>query len=184
MSTALMADRRRTFWPVVLVGVAGSGLAAYAGSKNWITLHGTAGPITAITTAASDLTSPVTTSVALVALAAWGVVLVTRGWARRGVAVVAGIAALGPIPGMWGSTHHLITTHSASHASAWPWVAAVALVSAAAAAILAVQWAPSWPEMGRQYDAPQAPAGLDTDDNAGLWRQLSEGRDPTEDGNA
>lgn len=176
-----MTDRRRTFWPIVLSGVAGSGLAAYAGSKDWITLTGTSHPITI---AASDLTSPATTSLALVSLAAWGVVLVTRGWVRRGVAIIVGLAALGPIPGLWGSTHHLIDTHAPSHATAWPWVAAVALVVATAAAVLGVLWAPSWPEMGRKYDAPQPPAGLDTDDNAGLWRQLSEGRDPTEDGNA
>ena len=176
-----MRDRRRTFWPVVLVGVAGSGLAAYAGSKAWIALTGLATPIA---TANGDLTSPATTSLALVALAAWGVVLVTRGWARRAVAVLGGIAALGPLPGLWGSTHHLIVTHPTSHATAWPWVAAVALVLGFAAAVLAVMWAPSWPEMGRKYDAPRAPADLDGDDNTGLWRELSEGRDPTEDRNA
>jgi len=180
-----MTDRKRTFWPVVLVGVAGSGLAAYAGSKDWITTHAVSGiASTVMTPTSDDLTSPATTSLALVALAAWGVVLVTRGWVRRGVAVLAGVAALGPVPGVWGSTHHLVTSHAGSHATAWPWVAAVALVLAAAAAVLAVMWAPSWPEMGRKYDAPQAPEGLDSDDNAGLWRQLSEGRDPTEDGNA
>lgn len=174
-----MTDRRRSFWPVVLVGVAGSGLGAYAGSKDWIS-----GGTARVTTAVSDLASPATTSLALVALAAWGVVLVTRGWVRRGVAALGGIAALGPVPGVWGSAHHLVTAHAGSHETAWPWVAAVALILAAAAAVLAVIWAPSWPEMGRKYDAPQAPAGLVTDDNAGLWRQLSEGRDPTEDGNA
>jgi hypothetical protein len=174
-----MTDRRRTFWPVVLLGVAGSGLAAYAGSKDWIS-----GGSARVTTLVSDLTSPATTSLALVALAAWGVVLVTRGWVRRGVAVLGGVATLGPVPGLWGSTHHLVTTHAGSNPTAWPWVAAGALIVSAAACVLAVMWAPSWPEMGRKYDAPQAPAGLDTDDNAGLWRQLSEGRDPTEDGNA
>jgi hypothetical protein len=174
-----MSDRKRTFWPVVLVGVVGSGLAAYAGSKDWIS-----GGRAAVATTVSDLSSPGTTSLALVALAAWGVVLVTRGWVRRGVAVLGGIAALGPVPGLWGSAHHLVTTYAGSNATAWPWVAAVGLVLAASAAVLAVMWAPAWPEMGRKYDAPQAPAGLDTDDPAGLWRQLSEGRDPTEDGNA
>lgn len=181
MAGAPMTDRKRTFWPVVLVGVAGAGLAAYAGSKNWIALTGTSHPTA---TVAPDLTSPATTSLALVALAAWGVVLVTRGWVRRGVAVLSGIAALGPVPGLWGSAHHLVITHAPSHTTAWPWIAAAALIAAAAAAVLAVVWAPSWPEMGSKYDAPQAPAGLDTDDNSGLWRQLSEGRDPTEDGNA
>ncbi|BBH16260.1 hypothetical protein Back2_05470 [Nocardioides baekrokdamisoli] len=168
---------------MVLLGVAASGLAAYAGSKDWISSHAVTGASTLMTSQNDDLTSPGTTSLALVALAAWGVLLVTRGWARRTVAILAGIAALGPIPGLWGSAHHLTTSHEGSHATGWPWVAAVSLVLAATAAVLAAIWAPSWPEMGRKYDAPQAPAGIDTDDNAGLWRQLSEGRDPTEDGN-
>lgn len=174
-----MIEPKRTFWPVVLIGAAGSGLAAYAGSKDWVS-----GGSAQVTAAVSDLTSPATTSLALVALAAWGVVLVTRGVVRRCVAVLGGIAALGPVPGLWGSSHHLLTTHPGSQATAWPWVAAAALVLAAVAAVLAVVWAPSWPEMGSKYDAPQAPGGLDTDDNAGLWRQLSEGRDPTEDASA
>lgn len=176
-----MPDRRRTFWPVVLGGVGGSGLAAYAGSKAWISLAGGATPFA---TVKGDLTSPATTSLALVALAAWGVVLVTRGWVRRGIAVLGGIAAVSPVPRLWGSTHDLIVTHPSSHVSTWPWVAAAALLVAAVAAVLAVVWAPSWPEMGRKYDSPQGSAELDPEDNAGLWRALSEGRDPTEDGNA
>jgi hypothetical protein len=168
---------RRTFWPVVLVGAAGAGFGAYAGSKPWIGLS-------APSTAGQDLTSPATTSLALVALAAWGVVLVTRGWMRRIVAIVAGLAALAPVPAIWGSTHHLSNTHVGSHITAWPWIGGAVLILAWIAGVLAAMWAPSWPEMGRKYDAPQAPAGLDSDDNAGLWRELSEGRDPTEDRNA
>ena len=170
-----MADRRRTFGPVVLLGLAGAGLAAYAGSRNWISPH---------TATTDDLTSPVTTSLALVVLAAWGVVLVTRGWVRRAVAVLGGVAALGPVPAMWGSTHQLLTGHAGSHVTGWPWLAAASCAISAAMCALAVMWASSWPEMGARYDAPKPSSALENDDHAGLWRQLSEGRDPTDDENA
>ena len=144
------SDRRRLFWPVVLIGLAGAGLAAYAGDS-------------------------AVTALGLAMLAAWGVLLVVRVVGRRLMVVVILLDAVGVL---WSLVHPLTL------GDAWPWAAGSGAVAAAGAAVLAWRWAPTWPEMGSKYDAPQAPADLDTDDNAGLWRQLSEGRDPTEDGNA
>ena len=70
--------------------------------------------------------------------------------------------------------------------TAWPYVACVGAVLAAAAFVVALRSAAGWPEMSRRYDAPAAgsgPAAGATDGDAApadLWRALDEGRDPTD----
>jgi hypothetical protein len=170
----------RAFWTTVLVGVAGAGLAAYAGAQDWVRIQAGGDPITSV---GVSLDSPATTALALVALAAWGVFLVTRGWFRRGVALVAGVAALAPVAGAWGTRQHLLHTHADSVGTAWPWVAVVGCLVSAAAAVVAVLRAPGWPEMGRKYDAPagaEAPVvPLEEQSTLDVWKALDEGHDPT-----
>lgn len=170
----------RSFWTTVLVGVAGAGLAAYAGAQDWVRIQAGGDPITAV---GVSLDSPATTSLALVALAAWGVFLVTRGWFRRGVAIVAGVAALAPLLGIWGTRRHLLDTHTDSVGTAWPWVAAAACLVCAAAAVVAVLKAPGWPEMGRKYDAPAGARKpvlpVEEQSSIDVWKALDEGHDPT-----
>jgi hypothetical protein len=170
----------RSFWITVLVGVAGAGLAAYAGGRDWVRIQAAGDPITAV---GVSLDSPATTALSLVALAAWGVFLVTRGWFRRGVAILAGVAALAPVLGVWSTRSHLLETHADSVATAWPWVAVAGCLVSAAAAAVAVARAPGWPEMGRKYDAP---AGAETpvvpveeQSSLDVWKALDEGHDPT-----
>jgi hypothetical protein len=83
---------RRSFAPVVLVGLASAGLTALAGHKPWLGL-GSGG----VMADASGLARPEVGAVGLVALAAWGVVLVTRGRIRRGVAALAALAGLAAV---------------------------------------------------------------------------------------
>ncbi|WGL53892.1 Trp biosynthesis-associated membrane protein [Nocardioides sp. BP30] len=184
-----MAEGRRTFWPTVLLGAAGAGLAAYAGHRHWVGLSHT-DPFAAGQQAGLD--SPATTALALVALAAWGVVLVTRRWVRRGVAVLAGAAAVAVLPTVVTTRHHLLTSNAGAHADAWPWVALVAALVSAAMAVVAVRMAPQWPEMGAKYDAPTGarsatatPAAertpLEEQSSLDLWKSLDEGHDPTRD---
>lgn len=195
-------DRRHTFWPTVLVGVAGAGLAAMAGSKDWFapTVSSAAhdAPMRGVSQAQAEesvraiqqatsqaLDAPAVTALALVALAAWGVVLVTRRWVRRGVAVLgalagagalaSGVVALGDAP----SGYHL--------SGAWPWLGLVGSALALLAAAAAVVLMPAWPEMGRRYDAPTSPSvaatpgpeDLEKADSIDLWKSITEGRDPT-----
>ncbi len=202
MSRGAGRDPRRTFGPLVLLGVAGSGLAALGGSRAWAAAEdgpgGGAGEVggalgsTAVAAGSGEV--PLAGALALVALACWGVLLVTRGRVRRLLAVLAAGAAGGVLatvalggPGVRQDVRDTLTGLGAADAevglTAWPWLTALGAVVALVAAVLAVRWAPAWPEMGRRYDAPGAaaappPAGGDAS-SLDLWKSLDQGRDPT-----
>jgi uncharacterized membrane protein (TIGR02234 family) len=184
---------RRLFWPIVLLGVAGSVLAAIAGDHQWRTLGMSKGQTVSFD--GPSLDSPATTALALVCLAAWGVFLVTRGLVRRALAVLAALAAAGTVATTFsrpdGTGEFTVTSAapvSAVHLSttAWPWVALLGSLLALAAAVLALLWSPRWPEMGRRYDAPTTPGvgpvDLSEAEPIELWKTMSEGHDPTSDG--
>ena len=195
------ADRERssrTFGPVVLLGLGSSALAAVASAKPWYGA-GTSGDGDAALSALDQGTKfPLASAASLVLLAAWGVLLVTRGVVRRVFAMLCVLAAAA-----------LVATVVAGHATlpdsartaldtalrpsaanpgftGWFWTAAVASVLAVVAGVLAVRLVPSWPEMGSRYDAPAAAArapgpGSEIDSDRDIWRALDEGRDPTRD---
>lgn len=176
---------RRTFWPTVLLGAAGAVLAAYAGHRDWISL-GHRDPFAPADQTGLD--SPATTALALVALAAWGVVLVTRGIVRRAVALLGALAAIAPVAALWHTVHHLESTHAGSHSTVWPWLALAGSLVSFVAAVLAVRTAPQWPEMGAKYDAPADAAAaahthepVEEQSSLDLWKSLDEGHDPTQD---
>lgn len=177
----------KSFGPTLTAGLGGAALAAWAGSSEWVKVTAP-GPMPA------DLNdSPATTGLALVALAAWGVVLVTRGLVRRLVAALAGLAGIGVIVTffghagidalgraiesevVWGETRHATTP--------WPYLALLGAVVTVVAAAAGVRLAPSWPEMGRKYDAPAAAKPeqkpLEEQSTLDVWKSLDEGRDPT-----
>ncbi len=193
---------RSTFGPVVLLGLLAGTLTAVAGNKVWATAEaaptadgssadwylGFGGPVDAGR-------MPVTTALALVVLAAWGVVLVTRGRVRRTVAVLGGLAAVGALLAVvigWSTTAAsardaltgagpgvVQTTHTG-----WFWAAAVGAVLSLVASLLAVRLTPQWPEMGSRYDAPGSgtlpPAvALEDQTSIDLWKAMDQGHDPT-----
>jgi uncharacterized membrane protein (TIGR02234 family) len=138
---------------------------------------------------------PVATAVALVVLAAWGVVLVTRGRVRRAVAVLGALAAAGAVVAVvvgWSDTaasvRDTMFTGAGQDAvahTAWFWAAAAGAVLSLVATVLAVRLTPYWPEMGSKYDAPaggpkaQTPADPADASSLELWKAMDEGRDPT-----
>lgn len=195
-----MAERRGTFGPVVLVGLAGATLAAVAGARPWA--DGRSGRVdTATEATAAQLGSaqemPLAAALALVVLACWGVVLVTRGRVRRAVAVLGAVAAAGLVVtcvvGLTSVqdslTDALLTASGTDTAvvslTGWAWAACVGAVVSLAATVAAVAWASAWPEMGRRYDAPAggaAAAAAPADaGNLELWKALDDGEDPTAD---
>ncbi|MEO5852473.1 MAG: Trp biosynthesis-associated membrane protein [Nocardioides sp.] len=189
-----MAERSRTFGPVVVASLAGGVLTAVAGTRPWVTVNGTAAndPLLDVAGGTSGAQMPLATTLALVVLAAWGVVLVTRGRVRRAVTVLGALAAAGVlatvVSGWWlvpDSLRETLTDAPPFTTSVSPWYA-VALLSAAVAAVAcgaAVVLVGGWPEMGTRYDTPTGSDGVPTErDEASsldLWKAQDQGRDPT-----
>jgi uncharacterized membrane protein (TIGR02234 family) len=185
-------SRRRTFGPVVLVGLVGAGVVALAGSETWTNGASCGGQQVA---PAGTGDAPGATAVALALLAAWGVLLVTRGRVRQVVALLVALLAIGLVPavlfGFESAGDAVVDSLGAvgvdcveTHLEGWFWVAVVALPFAVVPAVAAVFLVPTWPEMGRRYDAPaSAPtapvAAPEERENLDLWKDMDEGRDPT-----
>ena len=194
-----MADApRRTFGPVVLLGMASAGLAALAGSRAWVGFDVAKDPDTGSggaysSTIGISLTglpeAPLVAALAFVVLASWGVLLVTRGRVRRGMAVLAVVASAGMLvaavvalvttPDSLRDTFAELQVPVDVHRTAWPWVGVAASLVACVAAVLAWRLVPSWPEMGSRYDAPGAAHEPQEETSLDLWRALDHGRDPT-----
>lgn len=191
----LTQGRRRTFGPVVLLGLAAGILTAIAGDRAAASASGAAARTAESGFVTYDAHMPVVTALGLVGLACWGVILVTRGRVRRAVAALAVLAALGvvvavvlaysQVPDQLGDELAAVgVTEPGIGHTVWFWIAAVAAVLSVLAAALAVAWAPSWPEMGTKYDAPGAqPAAPvvepEEQTSLDLWKAMDEGRDPT-----
>lgn len=179
--------------PTVGAGVVGAGATAIAAGR------GLAAPDTndlAVQTAGAmtAATLPLAQSLALVTLACWGVVLVSRGIVRRLVAGLGLVAALGTVasvlfgrssvPEALSEQLVVMGNQSSVHLTAWFWLALAGATVSVAATAFAFGSVPTWPEMGRRYDAPGATQQTPTDPsdatNTDLWRAMDEGRDPTD----
>lgn len=198
-----MADRgsRRTFLPTVLAGLAGAGLVALAGTKAWVSPAGDSAnsEVTQLIQAAAGRSgSSASTAIALVVLAAWGVVLVTRGRFRRVVAWFGAAAALVlfvVVVAGWNLARQQLLdeyapyadTHPDTSWTAWAYAAAVGAVLALGAGVFALRHVRGWPEMGSRYDAPTASASgagspaqpVEEQSSLEIWKSLDEGEDPT-----
>ena len=185
---------------MVLLGLASAALAAVAAGKPWIGAprSGNAGGASDATMTALDAGTryPLASALSLVLLAAWGVLLVTRGRVRRVFALLAAVAAVAlavsvvvahaTLPGAARESFPQLIGRGSRDAgfTGWFWTCAVCSAVALVAAALAVRWVGRWPEMGSRYDAPGA-AGTTSDQGVRdpdreLWHALDEGRDPTD----
>ena len=191
--------RRTTFGPVALVGLAAAGLASVAASNPWLDGGLTAASGTSTLTVTFDpAESPLAAALGLVLLAAWGVLLVTRGIFRRIVAWLGAAAAAGYAVTTAVSPWQLrsavqeasrVATGTVERdldVTAWWWAALAAAVLACVTSAAGVLWVRHWPEMGTKYDAPTgggaaARTGNDSapTENIDIWKALDEGRDPT-----
>lgn len=183
-----MSRRRTTFGPTVAVGLGAAALATVGAGRPWAEATTTAQGTRTVAAAGTDVAAAAL-PLALVALAAWGAVLVLR---RRGRRLVAGLgllaalgaaAAAGTGAGEAGDTASRMLGGASDISvvgSPWPVVTVAAALVAAAAFVLAILEAPGWPEMSARYDSPAdrgRPAASMSDSE--LWRALDEGRDPT-----
>lgn len=189
-----MTEPRKTFLPVVGLGLASGTLAAVAGSKPWVVPSADEGDPLGLIAEAGKM--PLAGALALVVLVCWGVVLVTRRRVRRAVAVLGLLAAVGlaiTVVVGWVTLDAQVTealrgaavaaSDTEVHHSVWFWAAAIGSLLSVVATAAAVRFVPAWPEMGSRYDAPgtkrqeQPPAEEPT--SLDLWKSIDEGRDPT-----
>lgn len=193
-----MPEVRGRLVPVVVAGLASGGLAAIAGNQDWASIdRGGDATATAFSSAAAstlDATAPPVTALALVLLATWGVVLVSRGRARLAVTWLGLLAALGVVGfavAAWLATPgNLVDVRASVEVAAsrtvWSYVGVLAALVASGTSVLAVRSVGRWPEMGRRYDAPgdgtaAPPPAVPPEEqtNLDLWRAIDDGRDPT-----
>jgi hypothetical protein len=183
---------RRTFGPVVLLGLAGGALCAVASTRVWVEVRGEAADSLVASALGDAGEMPLASALSLVVLAAWGVLLVTRRKVRRVVAVLGTLAAVGVVVTVVvgaGTLPDDVRDRLAESGGAgldigftgWFWAAAVAAVLSLAATALAVRHVGAWPEMGSRYDAPGGAPGDAEGQRSGidLWKSLDEGHDPT-----
>lgn len=187
---------RRTFGPVVLLGLGAGTLAAVAGNKPWA--HGSgsrASQFSTLQLSGDSAEMPAAGALALVVLACWGVVLVTRGRVRRAVVGLALVASIGIVVAVVVGASSVPVALRASYAdvgltrvdvtmTGWFWASGAAALLSLVATGLAARWVPDWPEMGSRYDAPGGDEPTPTvapeeQSSLDLWRAMDEGRDPT-----
>lgn len=191
-----MSARRRTFGPTLLVGLGSAVLVAVAGDRAWAVApeaQGVGGEVAAVAAAVGEAKAPLATALALVVLAAWGVLLVARGRFRRAVAwfgLVAAIGLMAAVIAAFLAAPEAVADAYAPYGltdvevdrTAWCWVALAGALGALGAAAVAVREVGGWPQMGTRYDAPGEPAADDATGERGnldLWRAMDEGHDPT-----
>jgi uncharacterized membrane protein (TIGR02234 family) len=194
-----MAEPRRTFGPVVLLGAAAGTLAAVAGARPWVEDAAGTTSTDPLGLVADAGEMPLAAALSLVVLACWGVLLVTRRRVRRAVAVLGLLAALGllatVVTGWFTLDEQVLEALRAQgtggdaaqvRTTGWYWAAAAGALGSVLATAAAVRFAPHWPEMGARYDAPAAggaPAAAAPDpeeaSSLDLWKAMDEGHDPT-----
>lgn len=165
-----MADR--TFGPAVALGVLGSALAATAGHRDWVELTAPGAGQGAVDWFWQNNPGvgqmPASGALGLVALATWGVLLVSRGTWRRVVAAVGLLAVVGlavtwvvGATGLRDDVEDRVVGADLSVGwqlgwTTWFVLAGIAVLLLLPAHVLALLRAPHWPAMGSRYDAPTA----------------------------
>lgn len=184
----------RSFGPAVLVGLGGATLAAVAAGQDWATSRGDNAGVEVTASVAGSDTAPLALALALVALAAWGALLVLRGRVRQVVAGLGVLAAGGVLAtvvarfdGAQDDALAAVTARGTTgdafgtSLTGWYWATGAGALLTLLGLAVAVLRARSWPAMGSRYDAPAArrdrPSNEQSDQE--LWRALDEGHDPT-----
>ena len=190
----------RSTWLPVLLGVCGAALTAVAAAKPWASAGRAAESLSAAGLSGAG-EEPLGLALALVALAAWGALLVTRGRFRvviagLGLLAAAGVVATALVEGgpVQDSVRTAVSDHLALSPKAaaaidvgltgWYWVSLLAAVVTVVAFALALRAIDRIPSMGGRYDAPGTlaqRARTEPRTQTEIWKALDEGVDPTEE---
>lgn len=183
---------RRTFGPVVLLGLAAGALTAVAAGRTWLRATGdAAGRTVRVEVSGSDV-APLALALALVALASWGVLLVTRLTGRRIALVIGLLAVVGVVATVVVSLGRADEAAASALAergaleaesvtrTAWLWLTGLGGLVQAALVGAALRLVGEWPTMSSRYDAPVAGQSSGGTTERDLWNALDEGVDPTD----
>ena len=189
-----MSEPRRTFVPVLLLGLGSTVLTTVASGRTWLEYTQRDPRVLEPVVPGGDAGQmPLATALGLVLLACWGVLLVTRRLVRRLVAVLGLACAVGVVAVVVAAWFLLPDQRPEPDAlpagaamaglrwTAWYWTAAAGSLGSLVAAVLAVRRVRHWPEMGSRYDAPGAAERSEPEEASSLdlWKAMDEGRDPT-----
>jgi hypothetical protein len=179
---------RGLFAPLVVGGLASAALTAIAASRDWLTATGDAAGVTVTARIAGSDAAPLALALALVALAAWGVVLVGHTLTRRVTLVLGLIACAGALVVSATLDGHQVAAEALADRGAqqvasyghvgWYWVLRAAGIVQAVLFLVALPRVRRWPTMSSRYDAPATRAAEPADTD--LWKALDEGHDPTD----
>jgi uncharacterized membrane protein (TIGR02234 family) len=188
--------RDRSFGRTVLAGLGGAALASVAAGRDWAESSGANAGVKVHASVTGSDAAPLVLALALVTIAAWGVVLVLRGRVRQVVAAVGLAAAVGALVSLVdafgtaqdAAVEDLMARGGAGDAvvtslTGWYWASGVGALLTALALVVAVRRARTWPALGSRYDAPGARAAAPASEQD-LWRALDEGHDPTAEDDA
>jgi uncharacterized membrane protein (TIGR02234 family) len=192
------ANPRRLYLPALAVGLLGS-LGVTVGSAHpWVSATSSVRNLPTLHASASgaDL-APLAGALGVVLLAAFGAVIATRGWVRRGlgaaIVVAAAVVLMSVIhPGAAGDV--LRSGLSAkgwsggtydTESQPWRWLVLLCACLTGVAGAATFRYGGQWAVMGDRYDAPQAapsvaakPAEELTEND--VWEAINHGRDPTQ----
>jgi uncharacterized membrane protein (TIGR02234 family) len=193
-----VAERTRSnFGPVLLGGLASAALLTVSASQTWLYAKADATGLPVTAKVSGSDAAPLALALGLVALASWGVILVSRTTVRRVAAIIGIAAVIGVLIVVVGlHAHHIaaerLNTQGAQTVQSltrrpWYYLTGVAALAELVMLAAAVRFAPTWPTMSSRYDAPGDPLEPAVEkvpadeDLAGLalWKALDEGHDPT-----
>jgi uncharacterized membrane protein (TIGR02234 family) len=184
-----MTGRREYFGTLAACGVGGLLVVVGAG-RRWAsaTVAGATGPAQHVNVTGHDA-APGLAACGWALLILVVALVATRGRVRRAAGagiLVAGLVGAVLVVADVGDVHTELA-HKAFAAAvssvpatptAWPWIAFVGSILAAAAGATTLLRSASWPALGRRYDAPGA-QHVAADDDASRWAALDRGEDPT-----
>jgi hypothetical protein len=180
---------RRELATVVIVSAASAGFALFAASRSWsVDLMARPAPLPPATVSRSGSSYvPALTALALVALAAAGATVATRGRGRILVGLLQTVVGLALV------TASVIALPQVSGSgAAWAVACAVAGLVVIAAGALVLRRGRTWPSLGTRYERAagrRSPRGGDTtraersgNADSEVWDAIDRGEDPTASG--
>jgi hypothetical protein len=160
---------RRELTIVVLTTAVFAGLALLAASRTWAVDASGGQPIGMIRQRTGGELVPVLPALAIVALAASGALVASRGWARAAVSVLLMVSGLGIAAAAYAG-------RPGGGQPLWPALAMISGAMIVGSGLRALLCGRNYPSMGTRYErAAREPVEGD------LWAAIDRGEDPTRD---